>query len=62
MQGWLRALPVHNRTSASETRAMTPVLAHLGHWYEVTPYVGPVVLIAAWVMFQSFRYNGEEDE
>jgi hypothetical protein len=41
---------------------MTPVLAHLGHWYEVTPYVGPVVLIAAWVMFQSFRYRGEEDE
>ena len=41
---------------------MTPVLAHLGHWYEVTPYVGPVLLIAGWVAFQSWRFRGEEDE
>jgi hypothetical protein len=40
---------------------MTPVLAHLGHWYEATPYAGPVLLIAAWVMFQSWRYRGEEE-
>jgi hypothetical protein len=41
---------------------MTPVLAHLVHWYEVTPYVGPVLLIAAWVAFQSWRYSGDEEE
>jgi len=40
---------------------MTPVLAHLGHWYEVTPYVAPVLLIAGWVMFQSWRYRGDDE-
>ena len=40
---------------------MTPILAHLGHWYEVTPYMGPVVLVVLWVLIQS-RRGGVEDE
>jgi hypothetical protein len=40
---------------------MTPILAHLGHWYEVTPYVGPVLLVVLWVLFQSRRAVPEED-
>jgi hypothetical protein len=41
--------------------AMTPILAHLGHWYEVTPYMGPVVLVVIWVLIQSRRTVDQED-
>ena len=41
---------------------MTPILAHLGHWYEVTPYMGPVVLVVLWVLIQSRRAGVQEDE
>jgi hypothetical protein len=34
---------------------MTPVLAHLGHWYQAAPFFGPVGLIAVWVSIQSAR-------
>jgi hypothetical protein len=40
---------------------MTPILAHLGHWYEVTPYMGPVVLVFLWVLVQSRRGARDED-
>jgi len=41
---------------------MPPILAHLGHWYEVTPYMGPVVIMALWLMFQARRGDDEIEE
>jgi hypothetical protein len=39
---------------------MTPILAHLGHWYQAAPFFGPVALIVAWVSLQSFRRRDDD--
>jgi len=41
---------------------MPPILAHLGHWYEVTPYMGPVVIMGLWLMYQSRRAEHDEED
>jgi hypothetical protein len=40
----------------------TVVLAHLGHWYVGLPvYMGPVVVILAWLRYASWRDRRREE-
>jgi hypothetical protein len=55
-----RALRFPGEGARESIIAMSPILAHLGHWYEVTPYMGPVVIVFLWVLVQSRRAHEDE--
>ena len=44
--------------------AMTPVLAHFGHWWQSLLYLAPVIVVVGWLSLQSWRDNrrGDGDE
>jgi hypothetical protein len=54
-------MPVTRAAGHATIPHMPPIIAHLGHWYEVTPYMGPVLLVFIWVAVQSRRNVGDDE-